>query len=260
MSVDAYIEKIANILEDLKEKNVNYRESFSWKFDTEGLRNLILDDKLNELEAINNLYEKNIFLKEIFQESLKKKNKNEIEQLARWIVAEWGGIKNLSNNSYSKIVNDIEILNDNIQLSLELKENISSRSKVLSFYEPEKYVICDSRNIFALNWLLFFVQKDEKTINLFTPLSGRNKTLKKFNLETIVETILEKEINYNYKDYSDFCNLIEKLTEKLDFKKIYETEMFIFAISVDQDNGIPFYIKNELKKLLDIKKDKSSDI
>ena len=125
------------------------------------------------------------------------------------------------------------------------------RSKVLSFLAPNEYVICDSQNIFALNWLFFFAQLGGDKIHLFTPLPSKNKIIIKYNFETIAYVFFEKEIAYTFTTYSEYCSLIKNLTKKLGFKKIYETEMLLFSISVDKESGIPAFVKEKIKETWD---------
>lgn len=233
----------------------NYKNQFDWEFKTDGLKDILSDEDFALLEKQDSLYEKNLQLKEILQKYFSSENGGVNEQnqkLAEWIVKDWGGIHSLKD--FGKIINDIKNFYDKSQSGkdriddLKLSGSISSRSKVLSFLSPDEYTICDSRNIFALNWLLFFAQLDYDKIHLFRPLSGRNKIIPKYNYETIAYVFFEKEIAYTFTTYSDFCWLIKDLTKKLGFEKIYETEMLLFSISVDKDCGIPAFVKEKIKE------------
>lgn len=253
---EKFIEEIAKILQNLKKQDYK-KDNPAWEFKTDGLKEIINnEDDLKSIESENTLYEKNIRLKEVLKKYFSNE-KGRNRKLSKWIINDWGGITNV--NDFEKYISDVEQFYTNKSEidKIRLTDSISSRSKVLSFLSPEDYVICDSRNIFALNWLLFFVQYDETTLQLFTPLSGRNATLNKYSLETIANTVFGKEIDkkteYSLKTYSDFCDIIKKLTGKLGFKNIYDTEMFIFALSVNEEIGIPSLVKKIVSKQDDLK-------
>ena len=244
----------ADILYGFKNQE-NRKNQFDWEFKTDGLKDILSEEDFALIEKQDSHYEKNLQLKEILQKYFSAENGGDNAQnkkLAEWIVTVWGGIHSLKD--FGKIINDIKNFYDKNQSGkdkiddLKLSGSISSQSKVLSFLSPDEYVICDSRNIFALNWVLFFAQFDYDKIHLFRPLPGRNKIIPKYNLEIIANVVFEKEIDYTFTTYSDFCWLIKDLTKKLGFKKIYETEMLLFSISVDEERGIPHFVKEKIKK------------
>lgn len=233
----------------------NYKNHFDWRFETDGLKGILSEENFALLEKQDSLYEKNLQLKEILQKYFSSENGGDNAQnqkLAEWIIKEWGGI--YSFNDFDKINNDIKNFYDKKQSGKEklddikLSDSISSRSKVLSFLSPDEYAICDSRNIFALNWLFFFAQLDSDKIHLFTPLPSKNIIIRKYNFETIAYVFYEKEIAYTFTTYSEYCCLIKNLTKKLGFKKIYETEMLLFSITVDKESGIPAFVKEKIKE------------
>lgn len=233
----------------------NYKNHFDKSFKTDGLKDILSDEDFALLEKQDSLYEKNLQLKEILQKYFSSENggvNEKNQKLAEWIIKEWGGI--YSFNDFDKINNDIKNFYDKNQSGkdkindLKLSGSISSQSKVLSFLSPDEYVICDSRNIFALNWVLFFAQFDYDKIHLFRPLPGKNKIIIKYNFETIAYVFFEKEIAYTFTTYSEYCCLIKNLTKKLGFEKIYETEMLLFSISVDEERGIPHFVKEKIKE------------
>lgn len=242
----------------------NYKNHFDWNFETDGLKDILSEEDFALIEKQDSLYEKNLQLKEILQRYFSAENGGVNEQnqkLAEWIVKDWGGIHSVKD--FDKINNDIKNFYDKNQSGKEklddikLSSSISSRSKVLSFLSPDEYVICDSRNIFALNWLLFFAQLDSifaqlggDKIHLFTPLPSKNKIIIKYNFETIAYVFFEKEIAYTFTTYSEYCCLIKNLTKKLGFKKIYETEMLLSSFSVDKEHGIPAFVKEKIKECL----------
>lgn len=245
------------IIEDCIEKVVEIFKQFpnepAWTFNTAGLKEIISEDHFGSIEKQRTPYEKNIQLKEILQQYFcsddggdNQKNEN----LAKWIVKDWGGISSMED--FEPIFNDIKLFySDKDKLeNIKLLDAVSSRSKVLSFLSPQEYVICDSRNIFALNWMFYFAQYDKDKIHLFKPLPARNTTIPKYSIQTIANIVFEKEIEYSFVKYSDFCDTIKEITKKLKCNAIYKTEMKLFSISVDENQGIPFYVKKRVKEML----------
>lgn len=209
-----------------------------------------------------NLFEQNKLLKENLKECF---NSPDFEQnklsLINYIINTWGGIQEIKEDEKSgKKVNRKELIFDDIasvkQSSTDQIDNmgisgdyISSRSKVLSFLAPEKYVICDSRVIFSLNWLLFITRTKEQFVQ-FSKLEPRNKTCKAYSLSYLLE-------KYNLQpaeektQYKEFIEVIKALTDKLKEKqgddwKIYCTEMLLFQIADDLEYGIPCLVRELL--------------
>lgn len=246
--IEDCIEKVVEIFKHFSDKNEN-----EWTFDATGLKEIISEDDFDSIENQQTPYEKNILLKTTLQKYFcsdnggdNKKNRN----LAKWIANDWGKISSIKN--FEPIINDVKLFySDKDKLeNIELSDAISSRSKVLSFLSPQEYVICDSRNIFALNWLFYFAQCDKDKIHLFKPLPVRNTTIPKYSIQTIANIVFDKEIEYSFVKYSDFCDTIKEITKKLKFNAIYQTEMKLFSISVDENQGIPFYVKKRVKEML----------
>lgn len=126
---------------------------------------------------------------------------------------------------------------------------ISSRSKVLSFLNPKKYVICDSRVIFSLNWLLFITRTEEHFVQ-FSKLEPRNKTCKAYSLSYLLEKYKLQPAEEKTQ-YGEFIEVIKDLTDELKEKqgddwKIYCTEMLLFQIADDLEYGIPCLVRELL--------------
>ena len=242
--IEDCIEGVVKIFKQFPDKNEN-----EWTFDAAGLKEIISEDDFDSIENQQNLYEKNILLKTTLQQYFSSDNEKNTK-LAKWIVNDWGKISSAKN--FASIINDIKLFfSDKDRLkNIKLSDAISSRSKVLSFLSPQEYVICDSRNIFALNWMFYFAQYDKDKIHLFKPLAARNTTIPKYSIQTIANIVFEKEIEYSFVKYSDFCDTIKEITKKTEFKEIYQTEMKLFSISVDENQGIPFYVKKRVKEML----------
>lgn len=213
-----------------------------------------------------NLFEQNKLLKENLKECF---NSPDFEQnklsLINYIINTWGGIQEIKEDEKSgKKVNRKELIFDDIasvkQPSTDQSTNqvdnmrisgdyIPSRSKVLSFLNPEEYVICDSRVIFSLNWLLFITGPKEQFVQ-FSKLEPRNKTCEIYSLSYLLE-------KYNLQpaeektQYKEFIEVIKALTDKLKEKqgddwKIYCTEMLLFQIADDLEYGIPCLVRELL--------------
>ena len=168
----------ADILYGFKNQE-NRKNQYDWGFKTDGLKDILSEEDFTLIEKQDSSYEKNLQLKEILQRYFcaeKGGDNAQNKKLADWIINDWGRIHSLKD--FGKINIDIKNFYDKNQSGkdkiddLKLSGSISSRSKVLSFLNPDEYVICDSRNIFALNWVLFFAQLDYDKIHLFNPLSA----------------------------------------------------------------------------------------
>ncbi len=209
-----------------------------------------------------NLFEQNKLLKENLKECF---NSPDFEQnklsLINYIINTWGGIQEIKEDEKSgKKVNRKELIFDDIasvkQSSTDQIDNmgisgdyISSRSKVLSFLAPEKYVICDSRVIFSLNWLLFITRTKEQFVQ-FSKLEPRNKTCKAYSLSYLLEKYNLQTAEEKTR-YREFIDVIKDLTDKLKEKqgddwKIYCTEMLLFQIADDLEYGIPCLVRELL--------------
>ena len=110
-------------------------------------------------------------------------------------------------------------------------------------------MICDSRVIFSLNWLLFITGPKEQFVQ-FSKLEPRNKTCEIYSLSYLLE-------KYNLQpaeektQYKEFIEVIKALTDKLKEKqgddwKIYCTEMLLFQIADDLEYGIPCLVRELL--------------
>lgn len=209
-----------------------------------------------------NLFEQNKLLKENLKECF---NSPDFEQnklsLINYIINTWGGIQEIKEDEKSgKKVNRKELIFDDIasvkQSSTDQIDNmgisgdyISSRSKVLSFLAPEKYVICDSRVIFSLNWLLFITRTKEQFVQ-FSKLEPRNKTCKAYSLSYLLEKYNLQTAEEKTR-YREFIDVIKDLTDELKKKQgnvweIYCTEMLLFQIADDLEYGIPCLVRELL--------------
>jgi len=198
-----------------------------------------------------NIFEKNILLKENLKKYFTKDiNDNNKITLVNYIINTWGGIQKLrAGERQNLIFNDISSPKSK---DIIISENayISSRSKVFSFLNPKKYVICDSRVIFSLNWLLF-IARTEKQLIQFKQLEIRNRVCKSYNLLYLFEkNNMQAACTIdNYDDYLDFIKTLTDEIKKTDKKwKLYFTEMLLFQIADDLVYGLPFLVRELLLK------------
>lgn len=213
-----------------------------------------------EIRNIENQFEKNKLLKEELQKYFNSPDfeQNKIE-LINYIVKTWGGIQGLRREeTYKEIERDIasakQSSTDRVREMRISGDYIPSRSKVLSFLNPKEYVICDSRVVFSLNWLLFITRTKEQFVQ-FSKLEPRNKTCKAYTLSSLLEkySLQPAEEKTQYKtQYREFIEVIKALTDELKEKqgddwKIYCTEMLLFQIADDLEYGIPCLVRELLR-------------
>lgn len=132
---------------------------------------------------------------------------------------------------------------------------ISSLSKISSFFDPENFVIYDSRVIYTLNWLILTCENQNGFKEKYFPMpSGRNKIIADFDMNTIVNISHISEYVENMKlyvtqqnAYFEFCDFIKTNTKLIygEDSKPYELEMLLFTLA-DKE------IFNELKEQIKI--------
>ncbi len=193
----------------------------------------------------HNNFEKNLYLKDNLSQVLK--DDAELKH-HYWIIQEWGGIRSFKRNER----NDMKLRKFKLQLTEgALTEDtasvISSLSKVASFLYPDKFVIYDSRAVYALNWLILRYADDNKK-RLFPQPPGRNKELDKYDIQTIFRLSQEKrkKDGSEYHDektaYFEYCKIIVELSKHVfPNRKPYYLEMLLFVIA-------PGYIVDDIKK------------
>lgn len=170
-------------------------------------------------------FQKNVYLKECLQETV---GGDQSLKTHYWIIQKWGGIGSFKENEKNnkrieKFINELEsgkLTKDNFNC-------ISSLSKVASFLEPDKYVIYDSRVIYALNWLIFKFSDSKK---LFPQPIGRSSVLAQYDMQTIFRLAGEEIEYYSHKEaFHEYCKLIKLLSPE--GAPPYLLEMFIFMIA-----------------------------
>jgi len=203
------------------------------------LNSALFDNDNDEIDKIKNT--KNIFERmKLLRIFINKKLKNGTNKLDyyNWIVEDFGGITNFKKNVKDDEKNkDIESFINCLQdgkLDYKQFNTISSYSKIISFLEPQKYFIYDSRVAFVLNWFLLKNYRQENRYFIIPP--GRNSDLVKYNIDTIIN-LYKKETLKEYYDkkyvYFIYCDFITKLFEKIENKEInepYYIEMMLWGL------------------------------
>jgi len=196
--------------------------------------------KENLKNTIENEYKIHIELKEYFKKSVKEENFS--ISLCNWIVRDWGGIRAFDASNHTDFIEllqnckrtDFE-LNEEIIKKYSAKQWLSSFSKILSFYDPAKFVIIDARTIHAINDIMRNADVNYRFRMVYTQI----KFLNNYNDEKLNKT------NYNIftgdKEYIIFNELIRYLNkmirpEKTCKEKPYLLEMELFEYSKNLQN------------------------
>lgn len=165
--------------------------------------------------------------------------KNKFTLNLEWIIHKWWGIRSFKSfHLIEEQINRIEQWKDVSFI------NISSISKVISFSNPRKYFIYDSRVVYVINWLL--LKSDVKDKKYFKMPAWRNKKITFIDITTLLN--VNKETLYYEKDfYYRYCDLIIKLHKQI-FNDLdtFKTEMLLFAIA---DN----YVYEDLISSIELK-------
>ncbi len=193
--------------------------------------------KISETEGN---YKKNCLLKEELPAEFKSLDDDKAVNLAIWIIRKWGRI----NRGFKDDGPTMELVKKFIEQTKKDEDDVSdisivgglpALSKVLSFLRPGQYAICDSRVLFALNWLICITsEKNGAEIRLFPSLlSG--------NTEVSNAKPLPNNVSLYFKKYKQYCEAVSELTEALKSKpgksdwKFYYTEMLLFSIADSQE-------------------------
>ncbi|WP_170329374.1 hypothetical protein [Ruegeria arenilitoris] len=176
---------------------------------------------VNEGDGDN--YAKNITLKEQSPRIWIEGDKLEI---AKWVVADWGGIK---GNKPATIANYVEAICGGCYPS-ELK-GVASYSKILSFIDLSEFAIYEARVAISLNAIQLL--QNEKQGIAFTYLPGRNTKLQKFRqlpstrrralLQTGWTALASNDC------YTFYLSTLKRVIYELGSAHLYELEMSLFA-------------------------------
>lgn len=175
------IDKIVKYLSKYKVKLDDYK----WKTRLEGLiklKELNVIDDISELNSDKlSCFQKDEKLKEILSEELKKRysesEKKPFNDLALWIIRDWGGIHG------GDVLETLKLVHAFIVDERPKFERIASASKVGGFMFPQQNIIYDSRVSYTVNWIILSQNIDSK----FFPIpEGRNSKMNAFDLNVLI--------------------------------------------------------------------------
>jgi hypothetical protein len=241
-------DKIVNYL-----KQFNVEEYYNWKIplDKGHAKDIFTEDEIKSISDDSN-FKENVKLKTLLKNKISiyfnSDDNQKLEKIFNWIVLEWGGIRGGKDNE-----DKLLILGKNSIAKGDLEfDRIASSSKILSFFDPEKFVIYDSRIIYSLNAIMLI----EGASNIFFPMpSGRNSKMNAFDVEVLIRlkskgnhyirkggkkliSNADKNLFIAKKDsYLALNNLVKEINDKIyendsDKKKYpFYTEMLLFAIA-----------------------------
>ena len=232
-------------------KEIELKERFDYGFEISNT--FFSQSEISELSNCRNVFEQNVKLKWIIKEKYNLlANSTEIDF---WIINDWGGIRGFKENDRNiEKIKAFKKQLDKERLTLDTFSTISSLSKLSSFLDPDKYVIYDSRVIYALNYLILSCENKNGFKQKYFPMpSGRNKKITDFDMNTIINIfhadkyVTKSELIIPQQQaYFDFCNFIKTHTKTIygSNAKPYELEMLLFTIA---DREIFYGIKENLE-------------
>lgn len=153
-------------------------------------------------------------------------NHSALEELARKVIQDWGGIRFKDGKSYYDRVSSDDFETDS--------EIIASRSKFYAHTQPEDKYIYDSRVSMAL--LIFANLWEKEDPDYFPLVEGRSNDYKSFKEVFVNERKLSLK---NAKEfYDDYCKVISKVSDQLIDKlgvnkKLEEKELKLFGQLVE---------------------------
>ena len=206
---------------------VNLPENYTWKIP----KTL---EKLGLSIQDSNPFRANLELKQKLNEKWQLASSTTKLNIAKWIVAEWGGIKRNSDRTIAKYVREIE----NVQPDTPFK-GVSSYSKILMAMDSKNFAILDARVVVSVNAIQFINRVQE---GLFFPYitAGRNKVtghartktgfayIPKYNVIKRKNDFMKWTIVDQKHAYTEYINLLKKLEKQTSFK-LSEIEMALFA-------------------------------
>ncbi len=253
---DFNISKIANYLGRYKDQ---LDELYEWEVkNTQKLAEIDVanESEIAELKSSDLChFQKTQRLKSILSKALNDYQIIDIprfEQIALWIIRDWGGIHNGSDSDTIRCVNAF------LGADKPSFDRIASSSKVGGFMTPTKRIIYDSRVAYAMNWIILSENAGKK----FFPIpEGRNSKMQAFNLDVLIRLkfldIYKPDKTQGWKDgryistkdrdifipkadaYFELNSLVGQVNELLwnDTRRLepFYTEMLLFAIA---DTGV----------------------
>jgi hypothetical protein len=151
----------------------------------------------------------------------------ERDQLARWIVLDWGGVR----------ANSIATLQDHLALALNEEsrkplKGVASYSKILTAKDCKRYAIYDARVAACLNAAQLLMKVERPIFFQYVP--SRNKTIKSFMSafpkQALVDRLGWTEIEKD-ETYSTYISLLHSLRMHFTDKEVYHFEMALFSLA-----------------------------
>ena len=203
-------------------------EDYKWKVDTSALK-----AKGLELSACCNA-DRNIELKHKLEDLWQSSSFEERVFLAKWIIRDWGRIKNNDPKKYEDYAKMAQESEPKFPL-----HGIASYSKVLAFSNITQYAIYDARVAAALNAAQAMMMTDNRIF--FHYLPGRNsiiqgskktpngfvKVFSKDKLQAMGGWVFPKPDE----TYLNYLNLLYALKAVFIDYEIYHFEMILFSIA-----------------------------
>lgn len=191
------------------------------------------DGIIIDTQLATNKFKQNIALKininKMLREDVKRRN-----EIANWIIYNWGGIRSNDTKTIKRFVAMLDVENSPTPL-----KGVASYSKLLAFYDLERYAIYDARVAVSLNAIQIIAGVTDGVA--FPYVSGRNNItghagkkigfscLKKFSPAELCK-IPSKWIKIeNDAAYVVYIELLKNLKRQLTRNEIYTMEMALFS-------------------------------
>jgi hypothetical protein len=249
--------EVKKIVEYLDKYKNQLDELYNWrpKLDRLLTLNIIDEYKLKELQSEKCNFRVDEKLKDIISSELRKRyspseSTKEFEDLALWIIRDWGGIYGGTDSDTMELVNAF------IKTEKPKFDRIASTSKVAAFMHPDKFIIYDSRVSYTVNWIILSQNVDFK----FFPIpEGRNTKMCAFDLNVLIRlSHIDKYFHNKDKNSERDRNHIANIDKSLYVTKdnaYYEMNTLIAEVNrelwADYRKNEPFYTEMLLFSLAD---------
>ena len=158
-------------------------------------------------------------------------NASERDVLARWIVADWGGVKTNGPATIASYVSAFE--SDDFSTPLH---GVASYSKILSMVNCRQYAIYDARVAAGLNAVQLLMKAQNPMFFHYIP--GRNKAIQGTKKQTGFVDVFPKSELVNKRgwqkvekdaSYLTYLDLLQRLKSHYTDYEIYHFEMTLFS-------------------------------
>lgn len=147
--------------------------------------------------------------------------------LARYVIAEWGGIRSNNMKTLESYVLNID---DDISQLIKQSKGIASKSKLLATVCPQKFFVYDSWIAWGLNQ--FISNNFQNSDVCFSFISGRMPKPDEHELKTKLKG--KRRLSY-----TDYCELIQAISSKISGSEDSQLiEMTLFYLSRSQDKNL----------------------